>query len=157
VALAKDWLRISDGISNSARNVQQGLHRLPSSAPSDCARYVGLGNPFADAIEPALRIPVNRGYTDVLAPGDINTCATGCTGATPQSWGQLGYQAYDRTFGALSVAGDVANGGTATPFGSVAPLTPEGRRAVPGDVWNALIAGSQTGPGGVVGAGVNAR
>jgi hypothetical protein len=55
----------------------------------------------------------------------------------------LGYQAYDRTFGAFSVAGDVANGGTATPFGSVAPLTPEERQAVPGDVWNALIAGVQ--------------
>jgi hypothetical protein len=102
-----------------------------------------LGNPFADAIEPALRILVNSGYTDVLASGDINTCATGCTGATPQSWGQLGYQAYDRTFGALSVAGDAANGGTATPFGSLAPLTPEERRALPGDVWNALIAGIQ--------------
>ncbi len=102
-----------------------------------------LGNPFADAIEPALRILVNSGYTDVLAPGDINTCAIGCTGATPQSWGQLGYQAYDRTFGANSVAGDTANGATATPFGSVAPLTPEQRRAVPGDVWNALIGGIQ--------------
>lgn len=100
-----------------------------------------LGNPFADAIEPALRILVNTGYTDVLAPDELNTCATDCYGTNPQSWAQLGYKAYDRTFGANSTAGDAANAGTPTAFGSVAPLTPEQKKAVPGDVWNALIDG----------------
>lgn len=71
-----------------------------------------LGNPFADAIEPALRILVNIGYTDVVTPSEGGT--------------------YNRTF---------LTGGVPTPFGSVEPLTPEEKKAVPGDVWNALVDG----------------
>ncbi len=73
-----------------------------------------LGNPFADAIEPALRILANIAYTDVVTPSEGGT--------------------YNRTF--LTSA-------TPTPFGSVDPLTPEEREAVPGDVWDALIGGIQ--------------
>ena len=71
-----------------------------------------LGNPIADAIEPALRILVNIAYPDVVTPTDGGT--------------------YNRTF---------LTSGVQTPFGSVEPLTPEEKKAVPGDVWNALIEG----------------
>lgn len=94
-----------------------------------------LGNPFADAIEPALKILINTAYTDVLPPDKIDQCATGCgEGQTPKTWAELGYSAYDRSF---------LTGGVQTRFGSVQPLTPEERAAVPGDVWNALIGGIQ--------------
>lgn len=73
-----------------------------------------LGNPFADAIEPALKILVNIGYDDVVTPTEGGT--------------------YNRTF---------LDSGTPTRFGSVDPLTPEERRAVPGDVWNAFVGGVQ--------------
>jgi len=94
-----------------------------------------LGNPFADAIEPALKILINTAYTDVLPPDKLNQCATGCgEGQTPKTWAELGYTAYDRSF---------LTSGVQTRFGSVDPLTPEERAAVPGDVWNALIDGVQ--------------
>lgn len=73
-----------------------------------------LGDPLADALQPALEILVNIGYDDVVTPTDGGT--------------------YNRTF---------LTGGTYTPFGSVEPLTPEEKAAVPGDVWAALVAGVQ--------------
>ncbi len=73
-----------------------------------------LGNPFADAIEPALKILVNIAYPDVVTPTEGGT--------------------YNRTF---------LTSGVETPFGSVEPLTPEEKAAVPSDVWNALKDGVQ--------------
>ncbi|MBU3751608.1 MAG: PE-PPE domain-containing protein [Mycobacterium sp.] len=77
-----------------------------------------LGNPFADALEPALKILVNIAYDDVVVNRDPDT----------------GVATYTRTF---------TKSGTPTPFGSVDPLTPEERAAVPGDVFNALLGGIQ--------------
>lgn len=92
-----------------------------------------LGNPVADALEPALKILVNIAYPDVISPTKLNECATGCQeGGTPKTWAELGYTAYQRTF---------LNSGVPTPFGSVQPLTPEEKKAVPGDVWNAFVDG----------------
>ena len=71
-----------------------------------------LGNPVADAVEPALKILVNIAYPDVVTPSEGGT--------------------YNRTF---------LTSGTPTPFGSVDPLTPEEREAVPGDVLDALVGG----------------
>ncbi len=73
-----------------------------------------LGNPFADAIEPALKILTNIAYTDVVTPSEGGT--------------------YNRTF---------LTGGVTTPFGSVDPLTPEEKQAVPGDLWHAFVDGVQ--------------
>lgn len=73
-----------------------------------------LGDPLADALQPALQILVNIAYDDVVTPTDGGT--------------------YNRTF---------LTGGTYTPFGSVQPLTPEEKKAVPGDVWQALVTGVQ--------------
>ncbi|WP_313676804.1 PE-PPE domain-containing protein [Mycolicibacterium sp.] len=92
-----------------------------------------LGNPFADAIEPALKILVNIAYPDVLSPEKLTQCATGCDlGGTPQTWAELGYTPYQRTF---------LRSGVNIPFNSVEPLTPDEKKAVPGDVWNAFKAG----------------
>jgi hypothetical protein len=77
-----------------------------------------LGNPFADALEPALEILVNIAYDDVVVNRDPDT----------------GVATYTRTF---------TKSATPTPFGSVDPLTPEERAAVPGDVFAALIGGIQ--------------
>lgn len=94
-----------------------------------------LGNPFADAIEPAAKILVNIAYPDVLAPDKLSQCATGCEeGGTPRTWAELGYTAYQRTF---------LQSGVNIPFNSVEPLTPEEKKAVPGDVWNAFKDGVQ--------------
>jgi len=100
-----------------------------------------LGNPVGDALAPALKILVNTGYTDVLAPDELTECATGCGTAGAQTWAQLGYTDYDRTFGQYSVPGDVASAATPTPFGSVDPLTPSQKKAAFGDVWQAFFGG----------------
>ena len=71
-----------------------------------------LGNPAADALEPALKILVNIAYPDVVTPSEGGT--------------------YNRTFLQSAIQ---------TPFGSVQPLTPEEKKAVPGDVWNAFVGG----------------
>jgi len=102
-----------------------------------------LGNPFVNVLNPVMKILVNTGYTDVLSPTKLNTCAQDCYTANPKSWAALGYSAYDRTFGfnpATNPAtpNTVASASTPTPFGSVQPLTPEEQRAVPGDAWNAF-------------------
>jgi hypothetical protein len=73
-----------------------------------------LGNPAADALAPALKILVNIAYPDVVTPTEGGT--------------------YNRTF---------LTAGTEIPFGSVQPLTPEEKKAVPGDVWNAFVGGVQ--------------
>jgi hypothetical protein len=100
-----------------------------------------LGNPVGDALAPAMKILVNTGYTDVLAPDDLSECATGCGTADAKTWAQLGYTAYDRTFGAYAAPGGVASAATPTPFGSVDPLTPAEKRAAFGDVWEAFFGG----------------
>ena len=73
-----------------------------------------LGNPLADALAPAAKILVNIAYPDVVTPSEGGT--------------------YNRTF---------LTAGTEIPFGSVQPLTPEEKKAVPGDVWNAFVGGVQ--------------
>ena len=100
-----------------------------------------LGNPLGDALAPAMKILVNTGYTDVIAPDKLNTCATGCGTGSAQTWAQLGYQAYDRTFGAYAAPGSVMSASTPTPFNSVQPLTPAEKAQEVKDVAAALIAG----------------
>lgn len=73
-----------------------------------------LGTPLADALQPALTILVNTGYTDVVTPTD----------------GGL----YTRTF---------LTSNTPEPFLSKAPLTPAEWLQVPGDVLRALVVGFQ--------------
>lgn len=70
--------------------------------------------PLADALQPALEILVNTGYTDVQTPTEGGT--------------------YNRTF---NQSGDYV------PFLSQAPLTPAEWRQVPGDVLRALVVGFQ--------------
>ena len=68
-------------------------------------QQVPPGNPFAEALAPAMKILVNTGYTDVLAPDKLNQCATACGTVNAQTWAQLGYMDYDRTFRCLLGAG----------------------------------------------------
>ena len=81
-----------------------------------------LGTPIADALEPAAKILVNIGYSDVVTPTDIAT--------DPATYG--GYQPYDRTF---------LTPGTPQQFLSTSPLTFQEALQVPGDVIKALIGG----------------
>jgi hypothetical protein len=81
-----------------------------------------FSTPIADALQPAFKILVNTGYSDVVTPADI--------AADPVKYAD--YQPYDRTF--LTSA-------TPEPFLSVAPLNRAERRQVPGDVANALVTG----------------
>jgi hypothetical protein len=71
-----------------------------------------LPTPLADALEPALEILVNTGYTDVVTPTDGGT--------------------YNRTY---------RQSGDYVPFLSQAPLTPAEWLQVPGDVARALFTG----------------
>ncbi len=73
-----------------------------------------LPTPLADALEPALEILVNTGYTDVITPTDGGT--------------------YTRTY---------RQSGDYVPFLSQAPLTPAEWLQVPGDVLRALVVGFQ--------------
>ncbi len=92
-----------------------------------------LGTPIADALQPAMKILVNTGYTDVITPDRLNTCAVQCEpGGTPQTYADLGYTAYDRSYGQSDVS---------TAFLSTSPLTFQEWAAVPGDVVNALVQG----------------
>ena len=81
-----------------------------------------FSTPIADALQPAFKILVNTGYSDVVTPTDI--------AADPVKYAD--FQPYDRTFLTSS---------TPEPFLSVAPLTRAERRQVPGDVANALVTG----------------
>ena len=91
-----------------------------------------LGTPFADALQPAFEILVNTGYSDVITPNNLDTCASKCNTADAQTYAQLGYTAYDRSFLTPSVS---------EPFLSVNPLTPAEWVQVPGDVVRALFTG----------------
>ena len=73
-----------------------------------------LPTPLADAVEPALEILVNTGYTDVVTPTDGGT--------------------YTRTY---------RQSGDYVPFLSQAALTPAEWLQVPGDVLRALVVGFQ--------------
>ena len=75
---------------------------------------LNLGTPLADALQPALSILVNTGYTDVQTPTD----------------GGLYNRTYDQS-------------GTYVPLLSQAPLTLAEWRQVPGDVARALVVGFQ--------------
>jgi len=83
---------------------------------------LNLGTPLADALQPAAKILVNIGYSDVVTPAQI---------AADPTLAET-YQPYDRTF--LTSA-------TTEPFLSVNPLTPAEWLQVPGDVVKALIGG----------------
>lgn len=92
--------------------------RLPVRAINAVAGALGLqlnlGTPLADALQPALTILVNTGYTDIQTPTQGGT--------------------YNRTF---------ADPATTIPFLSQATLTPQEWRHVPGDVLRALVVGFQ--------------
>jgi hypothetical protein len=105
--------------------------RLPSRL-INAVLGTDLGTPFADALQPAFKILVNTGYSDVITPNNLDTCASKCNTADAQTYAQLGYTAYDRSF--LTAA-------TPEPFLSVNPLTPAEWLQVPGDVVKALIGG----------------
>ena len=83
---------------------------------------LSLPTPLANALQPAAKILVNIGYSDVVTPNDIKADPTLADT----------YQPYDRTF--LTSA-------TPEPFLSVNPLTPAEWVQVPGDVVKALIGG----------------
>jgi hypothetical protein len=90
--------------------------RLPSRILNAVFKQVGvpitLGTPLADALQPALSILVNIGYTDVQTPSEGGT--------------------YNRTYDQSSQY---------VPFLSQATLTPQEWAAVPGDVAKALFNG----------------
>ncbi|WP_168214742.1 PE-PPE domain-containing protein [Mycolicibacterium sp. ELW1] len=90
--------------------------RLPSrilNAVFKAAKIpITLGTPLADALQPALSILVNIGYTDVQTPSEGGT--------------------YNRTYNQSSQY---------IPFLSRATLTPQEWAAVPGDVAKALFTG----------------
>lgn len=112
------------------------LLRLPAQIVNLIAGKQILGTPIADALEPAMKILVNVGYSDVLTPDELGQCAVNCTDpGTAQTWAQLGYQAYDRQFTTGSVA-------TPTPFGTDT-LTWDEWKQVPADVLGALVRGFQ--------------
>lgn len=105
--------------------------RLPSRL-INAVFGTNLSTPFADALQPAFKILVNTGYSDVITPNNLDTCASKCNTADAQTYAQLGYTAYDRSF--LTAA-------TPEPFLSVNPLTPAEWVQVPGDVVRALFTG----------------
>ncbi|MGY4710612.1 PE-PPE domain-containing protein [Mycolicibacterium sp. CBM1] len=88
--------------------------RLINAVSSALGHPLNLGTPLADALQPALTILVNTGYTDVATPTEGGT--------------------YNRTF-------DQA--GIPTPFLSKQPLTAAEWAQVPGDVIRALVVGFQ--------------
>jgi len=93
--------------------------RLPSRIINEVFKKLNiditLPTPLADALQPALTILVNIGYTDVQTPSEGGT--------------------YNRTFDQADVY---------TPFMSVPTLTPAEWAQVPGDVFRALIDGFVT-------------
>lgn len=99
-----------------------------------------FGNPVGDALAGAMKIWVNTAYTDVLTPDKLGSCATGCGSNEAKTWAQLGYQAYDRTFGAYAAPLSPASASTQTPFGTD-PLTPEEKKAANDAAWTALVEG----------------
>jgi hypothetical protein len=88
--------------------------RLPAQIINLIAGREVVGTPLADALQPALKILVNIGYSDVVTPSEGGT--------------------YDRTFTTSS---------TPESLLSVNPLTPEQWSQVPRDVITALIVGFQ--------------
>ncbi len=90
--------------------------RLPSRLLNAAFDALGvgihLGTPLADALQPALTILVNTGYTDVQTPSEGGT--------------------YNRTYD---------QSGQYVPYLSQATLTPQEWAQVPGDVIKALITG----------------
>lgn len=90
--------------------------RLPSRI-LNLLTGMDIPTPIADALQPAMQILVNTGYSDVITPADLPD--------DPTKW-------YTRTYTTSNVA---------EPFLSVAPLTPQEWARVPGDVVTALIKG----------------
>ena len=90
--------------------------RLPSRI-LNLITGMDIPTPIADALQPAMQILVNTGYSDVITPADLPD--------DPTKW-------YTRTYTTSNVA---------EPFLSVAPLTPQEWARVPGDVVTALIKG----------------
>jgi hypothetical protein len=88
--------------------------RLINAATNALGFPLNLGTPLADALQPALSILVNTGYTDVKTPDQGGT--------------------YNRTYDQSSVY---------TPFLSKAPLTPAQWLAVPRNVITSLVYGFQ--------------
>lgn len=92
--------------------------RLPARISNAILAKLGsdyrFGNPLADALQPALSILVNTGYTDVQTPTEGGT--------------------YTRTFD---------QSGRLVEFLSEKPLTPAEWKQVPGDVTRALVVGFQ--------------
>lgn len=90
--------------------------RLPSRILNEVFKQakipITLGTPLADAVQPALEILVNIGYTDVQTPSEGGT--------------------YNRTYDQSAQH---------VPFLSQATLTPQEWAAVPGDVVKALFNG----------------
>ena len=92
--------------------------RLPARLVNTVLGALGVPltvpTPLADALQPALAILVNTGYTDVVTPTEGGT--------------------YTRTY---------EQSGDYVPFLSQAPLTPSEWLQVPGDVLRALVVGFQ--------------
>lgn len=106
--------------------------RLINLVSSAMGMPLNLGTPIADALEPATKILVNIGYSDVIPPDKVDTCAAFCGTANARTYADLGYGAYDRSYLTSS---------TTQPFLSANPLTPQEWLQVPGDVVRALVDG----------------
>lgn len=107
--------------------------RLPSLLINTLLSKIGspylVGTPIADMLQPALKILVNLGYSDVVTPTDIANDPT----LLAKGYCGLGGVCYDRTFAQTTT--------TSNTFGLLSTLTPQEMLKVPGDVINALVAG----------------
>jgi hypothetical protein len=114
-------LPVTDGEGFYATLVPNDLPLLePLRLPSRLINLLtgfDLPTPIADALQPALEILVNTGYSDVITPADKPN--------NPELW-------YTRSYTTANVV---------QPFLSVAPLTPQEWARVPGDVLRALVKG----------------
>lgn len=117
-------LRLPAQLINGALDALAAAFAPPGSA----GLPFRLGTPIADILQPALKILVNIGYSDVITPTDIANNPDLIT----QGFCGLGGVCYDRAF---------SQTGTLTPFGSVSTLTPQEWLQVPGDVLGALVTG----------------
>lgn len=130
LTLPADDLPILAPLRLPAQIINGVLDRLAAAfaPPGSAGLPFRLGTPIADILQPALKILVNIGYSDVITPTDIannpDLIAQGFCG--------LGGVCYDRAF---------SQTGTPTPFGSVSTLTPQEWLQVPGDILGALVTG----------------
>ena len=107
------------------------LDRLAAAfaPPGSAGLPFRLGTPIADMLQPALKILVNIGYSDVVTPTDVATNPD----LLDKGYCALGGVCYDRTFAQSTSVNNT--------FSLMGNLTPQEMLQVPGDVLNALVTG----------------